>query len=184
VLIRLKDADNGGISGWKASYEIQSALPEISIIEPADITVRAQKNLAGTLKAIYAASYAVWPMTAVLIGLVFFMAVKERQRELGLFRAIGATRPDIFMMIQTEALIISAAGAAAGIIISAGLVFLFQRMISIKLEIPVSFPAVSETLLIAVSALGFAIFTGALAAIIPAAKACLMEPYEAIRKEN
>jgi len=179
VLIKLKE---GGLPGWKAAYELQSAMPEISIIEPADITVRAQKNLSGTLKAIYAASYAAWPMTAVLIGLVFFMAVKERQRELGLFRAMGATRSDIFRMIHTEALIISTAGAAAGIIISTGLVMLFKRMISVKLEIPMVFPSQAETLLVAACALGLAIITGAVAAFLPAAAACLMEPYEAIRK--
>jgi putative ABC transport system permease protein len=182
VLIKLKNASDGGLPGWKASYELQNALPEISIIEPADITLRTQKNLAGTLKTIYAASYAVWPMTALLIGLVFFMAVKERQRELGLLRAMGATRLDIFKMIHIEALIVSAAGALAGIIISAGLVVLFQRMISMTLEVPFSFPSSYELMIIAASATGLAIITGAVAAMLPAAMSCMMEPYEAIRK--
>jgi putative ABC transport system permease protein len=181
VLIRLKDVSSGGIPGWKASYELQNALPEISIIEPADITLRTQKNMAGTLKTIYAVSYAVWPMTALLIGLVFFMAVKERQRELGLLRAMGATRLDIFKMIHIEALIVSAAGALSGILISAGLVVLFQRMISLKLEVPFSFPS-SSLLMITVSAIGLAMITGAIAAMLPAAMSCMMEPYEAIRK--
>lgn len=182
ILIKLKDVNDGGLPGWKASYELQKALPEISIIEPADITIKAQKNLAGTLKTIYAASYAVWPMTALLIGLVFFMAVKEQQRELGLLRAMGATRLDIFKMIHIEALIISATGALAGIFISAGLVILFQSLISLMLEVPFSFPSSWELLIIAASAIGLAIITGAVAAMLPAAMSCMMEPYEAIRK--
>ena len=121
-------------------------------------------------------------MTALLIGLVFFMAVKEQQRELGLLRAMGATRLDIFKMIHIEALIISATGALAGIFISAGLVILFQSLISLMLEVPFSFPSSWELLIIAASAIGLAIITGAVAAMLPAAMSCMMEPYEAIRK--
>lgn len=182
ILIKLKPEMLGGLPGWKAAYEIERRIPEITIIRPADITIKAQNNIAGTLKTLTMASFAIWPMTVLLVGLVFMMAVRERQREIGLMRAMGATRLFVFRMIQTEALIISALGAAAGLAVSTGIVFGFERMIAIKLEIPFSVPGIFELLGMAGLSFGLAVFTGILAAMIPALKVSAMEPYEAIRR--
>lgn len=182
VLIRLKDVAQGGIPGWKAQYELERSIPGISVIRPSDITVKAQKNLAVGMQALYTIGFAVWPMTAVLIGLVFMMAVAERRQEIGLLRAMGATRVFIFRMIQTEALIITGLGALLGQGLAAGSVAAFARLIALKLEVPFVFPSLSMLAGLALGTLGLALVTGMAAAMIPALKACLQEPYEAIRR--
>ncbi len=50
----------------------------------------------------------------VLIGLVFSMAVNERRREIGVLRALGATRGFVFRSLLAEAGILALSGGIAG----------------------------------------------------------------------
>ncbi|HEX7612912.1 MAG TPA: FtsX-like permease family protein [Candidatus Limnocylindrales bacterium] len=56
-------------------------------------------------------------VAAVNIGHTFFMIIYERQREIGLLRAVGASRSDIRAMIHGEAAVVGVAGGAAGILL-------------------------------------------------------------------
>ena len=58
-------------------------------------------------------------VAAVNIGHTFFMIIYERQREIGLLRAVGASRADIRVMIQGEAAVVGMAGGAAGMLLGA-----------------------------------------------------------------
>jgi putative ABC transport system permease protein len=55
-------------------------------------------------------------VAAVNIGHTFYMIIYERQREIGLLRAVGASRADIRAMIHGEAAVVGVAGGAAGIV--------------------------------------------------------------------
>jgi len=182
VMIKLKPEAEGGLPGYRAAYQLEMAIPEISVIQPDDLLLRVHKNLGATLKLLRAAGYAVWPAIALLIGLVFVMAARERQRELGLLRGLGATRSFIFRMIMLEALLVAALGTGLGLLASAGLVSGFSRLISKTLAIPFFMPAVSELTLVFAAASALALLTAALAALLPSLQASLMEPYEAIRR--
>ncbi|MGD0781780.1 MAG: ABC transporter permease [Candidatus Aminicenantales bacterium] len=56
-------------------------------------------------------------VAAVNIGHTFYMIIFERQREIGLLRAVGASRGDIRAMIHGEAAIVGLAGGAAGVVL-------------------------------------------------------------------
>jgi ABC-type lipoprotein release transport system permease subunit len=56
-------------------------------------------------------------VAAVNIGHTFFMIIYERQREIGLLRAVGASRADIRVMIHGEAAVVGLAGGAAGLLL-------------------------------------------------------------------
>ncbi len=62
-------------------------------------------------------------VAAINIGHTFFMIIFERQREIGLMRAVGASRADIRAMIQGEAAVAGIAGGLAGVAL--GTVFCF-----------------------------------------------------------
>ncbi|HUT52521.1 MAG TPA: ABC transporter permease [bacterium] len=182
VMIKLKPKSAGGSPAYRAAYELEMRFPEISVIQPEDFMVRVQKNLAATLGTLRSASYAVWPVTALLIGLVFGMAANERRREIGLLRAMGATRGFVFRMIIGGALIVCGAGAAAGMAAAAGLTSAFSRLIALKLEVPFYWPGMGDLAAILGAACALALLTGGLAALVPAISASRMEPYEAIRR--
>jgi putative ABC transport system permease protein len=182
VLIKLKPEDQGGAPAYRAAYDLEMAIPEISVIQRDDLLIKVQKNLSDTLGALRSASYAVWPVTALLIGLVFAMAAHERMREIGLLRAMGATRVFVFRMILIEALMVAGCGMAIGLAASVGLVAGFSRLISMKLEVPFYWPAAESMAFIMIAASALALLTGVIAAMVPAVQSSLMEPYEAIRR--
>jgi putative ABC transport system permease protein len=166
----------------KAFFEIQRAVPEVSILFPEEIKTRVEHNLSMTLKTLRISSYSVWPIAVVLIGLVFAAAVRERRREIGLLRAMGATRGFVFRMIMSEAFIVTGAGALLGISLSVALVMAFADYLAIKLEISFYLIPVSEILKLALLAFSAALFFAAAAALLPAIQASRKEPYEAIRR--
>jgi len=182
VLVKLKPESEGGAPAYQAAYDLEMAIPEISVIQRDDLLIKVQKNLSDTLGALRSASYAVWPVTALLIGLVFAMAAHERMREIGLLRAMGATRIFVFRMILIEALMVAGCGMAIGLTASVSLVAGFSRLISMKLEVPFYWPAAADVAFIMIAASALALLTGVIAAMVPAVQSSLMEPYEAIRR--
>ena len=182
VMIRLKPEGEGGLSPAKAAFQLEQEIPELTVIQPADMTVMVQQNLRHTLAGLRAAGFAVWPLTALLIGLIFALAAAERRRELGLLRALGATRAFLFRLILAEAVLIAAAGAVLGLAAALGLVFGFSRLIAKSLAVPFAWPRPADLALLLFAALGLALLTGALAALYPALVTSRMEPYEAVRR--
>jgi putative ABC transport system permease protein len=182
VMIKLKPAGQGGLPAFRAAYELEMKIPRLSILQPEDFLIKTQKNLAGTLRALRSASLAIWPVAALLIGLVFALAVHERRRELGLLRALGATRGFVFRMIAGEALVIAGIGTAAGMAGSLGLFAGFSRLLARSLEVPISWPPAAELARVLSLAIVLALLTGVASALIPAAQSSRMEPDEAIRR--
>ncbi len=183
VLIKLKPEGKGGLPAYKAAFELEKALPEISMVQPDDLAVKTRNNLSAALAGLRSAGYVIWPVTAALIALVFALAANERKRELGIMRSVGASRGFVFRMIIMEALIITAMGAVLGLLVSIGIILGFSGLIAARLSIPFLAPPVSELFLLAAAALILAMLTGAVAAFFPAFKAARMAPAEA-RKQG
>ncbi len=182
VTIKLRPEKDGGLPFWKAAYEIEMAIPEISVIQPNDLITRVETNLSGVLGTMRSASFIIWPVTMILIGLIFAMAVNERRREMGIVRAMGASRQYLFGMIILESVLVTGTGAVLGLVVSFGLMAAFAKLIAFSLEVPFYWPGMNEMTMLAVFAAGQALFIGMAAAFIPALQTSLMGPYEAIRR--
>jgi len=117
-----------------------------------------------------------------MLGFAFYMIVNERQRELGLLRAMGALRRQLFSLIMLEAVMITAAGGLVGLGIGTILLFCLKGMILGYLKLPYLLPDIPVLQGLIAGAIIFAILTGLLASLLPAALASKLEPYEAIRQ--
>jgi putative ABC transport system permease protein len=73
-------------------------------------------------------SLAMVAVAAINITHTFFMIIYERKREIGLMRALGASRRDIRALILGEAGLVGAAGGLAGLALGAGLCFLVNAL--------------------------------------------------------
>ena len=101
-------------------------------------------------------------------------SLKERVREVGVKMAIGASGREIFKGFMTEALLLTALGGFAGLILGIGFSWIITKSIGIPLHMtPGSF----------LWAYGLAAAFGFLFALVPAWKASRLSPMEALRYE-
>lgn len=117
-------------------------------------------------------------VAAVNIMHVFFMLVYERQHEIGIMRAVGASRFDVARIILGEATVLGTLAGSLGVSLAIGLGHLCDR-ISIR-YIP-DFPYKPETYFVfpgwlILAALGFSVGFCILGAFVPARRAARMEP--------
>jgi putative ABC transport system permease protein len=110
------------------------------------------------------------------------VVVKERTREIGIKRAVGARRRDIMGQFVFEALCMALAGGLAGMGLSLGLVKLMWMVPAEQGAMQfLGRPLLSGSVIgIAVTVLGA---TGLLAGFFPARKAAAVDPIEALRYE-
>ena len=106
---------------------------------------------------------------------VMLVSVTERTREIGLRKSVGAHRRDILMQFLTEAVVLSTVGGAIGIGLGYGLTHLASMHPSM---VAVKVPYWSVAL-----ALGFSAGVGIFFGIIPAFKAAIIHPIDALRHE-
>jgi putative ABC transport system permease protein len=109
---------------------------------------------------------------AIGIANIMVISVLERRGEIGLRRALGATRRHISIQFLTESALLSALGGIAGLLLGAGATEIY----ALARNEPFVMPPYA---LVAAPAAGLMI--GALAGLYPAAKAARLSPTEALR---
>ena len=110
------------------------------------------------------------------VGVVAIMmiSVTERTREIGVRKALGATRATILWQFLVESATLTTLGAAIGLVIGTILAWFVKTNTPIPASVPLSAVA---------TALTSAAFTGILFGMMPAARAARMDPVEALRHE-
>jgi putative ABC transport system permease protein len=109
---------------------------------------------------------------AIGIANIMVISVLERRGEIGLRRALGATRGHITLQFLSESALLAAIGGAAGLLIGAGATEIYATAKHEPFIVPLY-------ALIAAPCAGFMI--GSLAGLYPAAKAAQLSPTEALR---
>ena len=178
VLVQVQD----GFTPDRIAIRIEHDIEGIKAIASDEVTSTVRRQLSGLLKGILVISSILWILALLMTGFAFYMIVNERQRELGLLRAMGARKGHIFSLIIAEAVVISLAGGIVGITAGASLLYAFKDMIIHSLKLPYLLPALPVLGELVVGAVLFALITGLLASLLPAVFASRMEPYDAIRK--
>jgi putative ABC transport system permease protein len=126
-------------------------------------------------------SLVIMGMSATNIAHTFFMLVSDRRREIGIMRAVGASRGDVRRIILGEAAMVGLVAGGAGIAVGVGvakLLDLVNRWMPPYPFKPPSFFVFSPWLL--AGALAFAVAFCVLGAFLPARRAANLPPAQAL----
>lgn len=107
---------------------------------------------------------------------IMFVVVRERTREIGIKRSVGARRRHILSQFLAEALLIVVVGAVLGVLVSLGIVKLMSLL---PLQEFVGAPTIS--IQVALVTMGLLAAVATLAGLFPARRAAGMDPVECLR---
>jgi putative ABC transport system permease protein len=120
-------------------------------------------------------------VSSIMIGIITYISVLERTKEIGILRAVGASRKDVRRVFTSEALIIGLAAGVLGVLISGLLTFPINSIIHSLADdqaINATLPLQGALILIAISAI-----LSLIAGWLPSRIAAKKNPVEALRSE-
>ena len=120
-------------------------------------------------------------MIVVVLGIasVLVVSVVQKQREIGILRAMGATRAQVMRVFLLQGALVGALGSVTGIALAVLMIDLFTRFVRGSDGLPLFAITLPPALALQVAAL--ALLSGVLAAVAPARRASRMDPAQAIR---
>ena len=144
-----------------------------------------------TMIAAYSMMVSISSLFALFIGMfiihnAFAIAVTQRRSEIGILRALGATRGRIRALFLLESavtgLIGSLAGAALGLLIARGIAATIGTVISDVYGVARHTEEIATSPTLLAAAVGIGIATSMVAALIPASQAARVDPVQALHK--
>ena len=119
-------------------------------------------------------------VSSIMIGIITYISVLERKKEIGILRAIGARKKDISRVFNAEAIIEGLSAGVLGIFVTLIISFLANILVSQVLDIQniMNLPVIAAIVLILIS-----VFLTFIAGLVPAKIASKKDLVIALREE-
>ena len=119
-------------------------------------------------------------VSSIMIGIITYISVLERTKEIGILRAIGASKRDVSRVFNAETLIVGFAAGAIGIIVTLILIIPINIIIEVLTDIAnmAALPWVGAVVLVIIS-----MVLTLIAGVFPSRIAAKKDPVEALRSE-
>ena len=114
-----------------------------------------------------------------MIGIITYISVLERTKEIGILRAIGASKKDVSRVFNAETMIIGLVSGTIGIVVT----LILNVIINIVLKHLVGLSVASLPLLGAIILVIISVSLTLIAGLIPSKIASKKDPVEALRTE-
>jgi len=174
-----------GVSRAEAIDDVIAAMRGRHALRPGsdnDFAIITQDQLFEVYNKIFGAFFLVMVVLSAVglivggVGVIAIMmiSVTERTREIGVRKALGATRATILWQFLVEAVTLTGIGALIGLVFGTGAALLIKSLTPVAASVPP---------LAVVAALGTSCVTGVLFGMLPAAKAAKLDPVVALRYE-
>lgn len=175
IMVRTQTPDDTAIATRRIKayfYRKDLTDDDFTILEPKELLASINSFLGavtGALSGIAAISLVVG---GIGIANIMLVSVTERTREIGLRKAIGATRRDILLQFLIEAMVLSALGGIIGILVGSG----FSAILRTFIETSVTWQSVALSF-------GISALVGIISGLAPAIRASRLNPIDALRYE-
>ena len=119
-------------------------------------------------------------VSSIMIGVITYISVLERKKEIGILRAIGASKRNIKQVFNAETLIVGFVAGILGVTVTIVIAFIGSAIVWHRWQIPniAHLPANAAVILICVS-----MFLTYISGLIPSSAAARKDPVEALRSE-
>jgi len=158
--------------------ELETDFPIINVQTRAEFAEASERQINQTLATVNVLLGLSGLIAALGILLALALSVFERTREIGLFRAVGATRQQTRWIIRWEGVIVAAFGGLVGVVLGVAIGILVTNKLPEFLVTETSVPVATLAIYVL-----FAAIVGLFAAVFPAWTAGRMNVLEAISSE-
>ena len=185
-------AANDNIDGVEVEKNIKSTLKQIHKIDPNDERAIGGFNLGEVFRKTMNFANGLTFLSLIVgiatilagiigIGNILLISVKERTKEIGIRRALGATPSEVRSQIILESVFLTVLAGIIGIILGALVLYGINAATVDMTDFPYTNPTVPIPYVL--GALALMITLGTLIGIIPAQKAVSIKPIDALREE-
>ncbi|BCJ85058.1 ABC transporter permease [Effusibacillus dendaii] len=177
VLVKTRPGDEEFVK-----HKIERMLPDVSAVTGVSLRETVNQQLLPLRIFSYLMIGIVILMTGLQVMTLFSAVVSERKREIGMFRALGASTRTVYRFLLQEAGLAGLLGGAAGTIVTFVLLYDNRLLIRKLIHLPLLFPSWGLAVLIATATIGVTSVLSILAATVPVHPIVKQEPYAAIRE--
>lgn len=178
VAVRLKDPTHAALG------EVAARLQEIPGSQVVTMTemMGAFFNLVGAVRTLLLAiAIIAITISTLTVFNTMLASVIERTRELGMLRAVGASRPQLFQLLAIESLMLTLVGTLAGLALTVAVGPALESVVKRLVPLAPDGSLLSLTTWIAAECALIGLGVGLAAGIYPAWRASKMQPVEALR---
>lgn len=183
-----------GVDGFELEKKVVELLKRRHAVAPDDRRAIQSFNMAEPAKMVnglfLGINAFIWfvglgTLTAGIVGVsnIMIITVKERTREIGIRKALGATPLSIVSTLLFESILVTSIAGYAGLVMGVGLIELISfGLNSVGAQLPF-FKNPEINFQVAVTAIVLLVVVGALAGLMPALRAAKIMPIEAMRAD-
>jgi putative ABC transport system permease protein len=181
-----------GTDGETFEHDVRQALMKVHKVDPNDKLAIGAFNLFVLFGKFETVFFVLWLLSWVVGGFtllagivgvsnIMLITVKERTKEFGVRKALGATPMSVVQMVLMETIALTSIAGMIGIAFGTAILSLADSALQKAVDSPFGPPTVGLDTV--AYALGFLVFFAALAGLIPALHAASIKPIEALRTE-
>ncbi len=178
--VHVKVKENYAID--EVAKRITAAVPRTHALASLELTRAIHRQTKGLFRMLFLGLTMVWILTVVLTGLLFSLTVNERRRQIGLLRAVGASRHFIFKLFAAESSILGVAGGLIGVVFTVLFVYLFRAYLMASAKLPLLLPPLLSLSGFMLACLLMALILALPALFYPAIRASRIDPAAAMRE--